>query len=57
MKKLSSAALIVAVFLCGVIVGQQKKVASQPKTIIHFVSLKWKADVSDAEQVQEAVDE
>src|SRR5207245_693710 len=27
-----------------------KKAVGQPKTIIHFVSLKWKAEVSDADK-------
>lgn len=41
------------VFLAGVAVGQQK--FGQPKTVLHVVALKWKADATD-EQKQKAID-
>jgi hypothetical protein len=42
------------VFAGGVLVGQQTKahLVGQPKTIIHFVSLKFRPGVSDAERTQ-----
>ena len=53
-RNLISAALLGVVFVAGVVVGQQKRVG-QPKTIIHFVSIKWRAGVPDAER-QKAID-
>ena len=48
-----------AAFLAGVAVGQQvnqqKNKYGTPQTIIHFVSLKWKAEASDADK-QKALD-
>ena len=51
-QSLISAALAALLFLAGVLAGQQAKrpAVGQPKTIIHFVALKWKADVSDADK-------
>ena len=54
-RNLISLALLALVFVGGVVVGQQKRVVGQPKTIIHFVSLKWRAGVPDAEK-QKAID-
>ena len=54
-RNLISAALLGVVFVAGVVVGQQKRVVGQPKTIIHFVSIKWRAGVPDAEK-QKAID-
>jgi hypothetical protein len=53
-KILISAALAAVVFAGGVIAGQQTKarVVGQPKTIIHFVSLKFRPGVSEAERQQ-----
>jgi hypothetical protein len=53
-RNLISAALLGVVFVAGVVVGQQKRVG-QPKTIIHFVSIKWRAGVPDAQR-QKAID-
>lgn len=44
---------LVAIFAAGVIVGQNK--FGQPKTVVHVVALKWKADSSAADQ-QKAID-
>jgi heme-degrading monooxygenase HmoA len=44
---------LVAVFISGVIVGQNK--FNQPKSVIHVVTGKWKAD-STPEQQQKAID-
>ena len=41
------------VFLAGVAVGQNQY--GQPKTVLHVVALKWKADAAD-EQKQKAID-
>jgi hypothetical protein len=41
------------IFLAGVAVGQQK--FGTPKTVLHVVALKWKADATD-EQKQKALD-
>ncbi|HKZ53645.1 MAG TPA: Dabb family protein [Candidatus Acidoferrales bacterium] len=41
------------VFLAGVAVGQNQY--GQPKTVLHVVALKWKADATD-EQKQKAID-
>src|SRR5258708_35128839 len=51
-KKLISSVVVAVVFVAGVLLGQQAKkpAVGQPKTIIHFVSLKWKAGVSDADK-------
>jgi hypothetical protein len=34
----------------GIVVGQQRRVAAQPKTIIHFVWVKWTPNSTEAEQ-------
>jgi hypothetical protein len=47
-------ALAVA-FAGGLLLSQQKNRYGQPKSILHFVSLKWKAD-SSAEARQKALD-
>src|ERR1035438_1127723 len=51
-RSLISVVVVVIVFVGGVLVGQQSKarVVGQPKTIIHFVSLKFLPRVSDAEK-------
>ena len=51
-KSLISVMVAGIVFVGGVLVGQQSKarVVGQPKTIIHFVSLKFRPGVSDAEK-------
>lgn len=45
--------ILAAVFAAGVAVGQQK--FGQPKTVLHVVSGKWKADATD-EQKQQAIE-
>lgn len=42
------AAIMILVFAAGLIVGQNKY--GQPKTVIHLVTLKWKADSTPAQQ-------
>ncbi|MGH9800817.1 MAG: Dabb family protein [Blastocatellia bacterium] len=44
---------LLAFFAAGVVVGQNK--FSQPKSVVHVVTVKWKAD-STAEQRQKALD-
>lgn len=44
---------LVAIFAVGVVVGQNK--FGQPKTVVHVVALKWKADSSAADR-QKAID-
>jgi hypothetical protein len=53
-KSLLSVAAALIVFVGGVLVGQQTKarVVGQPKTIIHFVSLKFRPGVSDADKAK-----
>lgn len=46
-------AILVSLFAAGIIVGQNK--FSQPKSVIHLVTLKWKADSTPAQQ-QAAID-
>ncbi len=46
-------AILVSVFAAGIIVGQNK--FSQPKSVIHLVTFKWKADSTPAQQ-QAAID-
>ena len=43
-------ALALILFGAGFVAGQQKRVAGQPKTIIHFVWVKWTANSTEAEQ-------
>jgi len=45
--------VLIAVFTAGVMVGQNKY--GQPKSVIHVVALKWKAE-STPEQRQKAID-
>lgn len=47
------ACALVAIFTVGVVVGQNK--FGKPKSVVHVVTLKWKAD-STAEQRQKAID-
>lgn len=56
-RRLITLSLIALVFAAGFLVGQQKKRAGagQPKTIIHFVSLKWRDGVPEAEK-QKAIE-
>ncbi len=56
-RSLISAFLLAAVFLAGLAAGQQKNRggAGHPKTIIHFVTLKWKAGTPEAER-QKAIE-
>ena len=51
-RSLISVVVVAVVFVGGVLVGQQSKarVVGQPKTIIHFVSLKFRPGVPDAEK-------
>jgi Stress responsive A/B Barrel Domain len=44
---------LMAVFVCGMVVGQNK--FGQPASVIHVVTVKWKAD-STEEQRQKAID-
>jgi hypothetical protein len=46
-------AVLLAVFAAGIIVGQNK--FGQPKSVIHVVTLKWKADAT-AEQKNKAIE-
>jgi Stress responsive A/B Barrel Domain len=53
-----TALLMVAVFIAGYALAQTKNAKNSfgtPKTVIHFVSLKWKADASAADK-QKALD-
>jgi hypothetical protein len=43
-------ALLTAIFGVGFVAGQQKRVAAQPKTVIHFVWVKWTPNSTEAEQ-------
>ena len=45
-----AALLLIAVFAGGVLVGQQKRAFGQPKTIIHFVYIKWRVGTTEVEQ-------
>ena len=51
-RSLISVVVVAVVFVGGVLVGQQSKarVVGQPKTIIHFVSLKFRPGVPEAEK-------
>jgi hypothetical protein len=51
-RNLISLAVLAVVFVAGVVVGQQKRMVGQPKTIIHFVSIKWRAGVPEAERAK-----
>src|SRR5262245_4716757 len=52
-RKVLLVCALAAVFALGVVAGQNK--FGQPKTIVHVVALKWKAD-STPEQRQKALD-
>lgn len=52
-RRLLLASTLIAVFALGVSFGQNK--FGQPKTILHVVTVKWKAD-STAAQQQAAID-
>lgn len=47
-RRVLVAAMMIVVFAAGLIVGQNKY--GQPKTVIHLVTLKWKADSTPAQQ-------
>jgi Stress responsive A/B Barrel Domain len=53
LRRILCGSILVAVFICGVIAGQNK--FGQPKSIIHVVTVQWKAD-STPEQRQKAID-
>jgi len=46
---------LIAVFAAGYVVAQVKNKFAAPRTLIHFVSLKWKSDAKDADK-QKALD-
>ena len=52
-RKLLFVCAVMAVFAVGVVVGQNK--FNQPKSVIHVVLVKWKAD-STAEQQKKAIE-
>jgi hypothetical protein len=52
-RRILLASTLIAVFALGVSFGQNK--FGQPKTLIHVVALKWKAD-STPQQRQQAID-
>jgi len=52
-RVLVSVLTLAVVFLAGLAVGQNQY--GQPKTVLHVVALKWKADATD-EQKQKAID-
>jgi hypothetical protein len=54
-RNLTAALALIAVFAAGYVVAQAKNKFTAPKTIIHFVSLKWKADAPEADR-QKALD-
>jgi len=54
-RNLISVALLGIVFAAGIVAGQQKHAVGRPKTIIHFVSIKWRPGVSEADR-QKAID-
>lgn len=47
-RRVLVAAMMIVVFAAGLIIGQNK--FGQPKTVIHLVTLKWKADSTPAQQ-------
>jgi len=53
LRRILGGSIFIAIFLCGVIVGQNK--FGQPKSIIHVVTVEWTAD-STPEQRQKAID-
>jgi hypothetical protein len=54
-RNLISVVLLGIVFAAGLVVGQAKRAVGRPKTIIHFVSIKWRPGVSEADR-QRAID-
>ena|SRR5436309_2330803 len=52
-RRLLVGGLLIAIFSAGVIIGQNK--FGTPKTVMHVVTLKWKAD-STPDQQQRALD-
>ena len=52
-RRAALALTLIAVFALGITLGQNK--FNQPKSVIHVVSLKWKADSTPAQQ-QAALD-
>ena len=52
-RRAALALTLIAVFALGITLGQSK--FAQPKSVIHVVSLKWKADSTPAQQ-QAALD-
>lgn len=53
LRRMLVPAMLVVVFAAGMIIGQNK--FGQPKTVIHLVTLKWKATSTPAQQ-QAAID-
>ena len=53
LRRVLAGSILIAVFICGVVVGQNK--FGQPKSVIHVVTVKWNAD-STAAQRQKAID-
>ncbi len=51
----AGALVLIAVFAAGYVLAQAKNKFAAPQSIIHFVSLKWKADSSPADR-QKALD-
>ncbi|MEP7274439.1 MAG: hypothetical protein ABI882_23310, partial [Acidobacteriota bacterium] len=49
-RRVLLAATLLVVFATGLIVGQNKY--GQPKTVIHLVTIKWKATSTPAQQQQ-----
>jgi lipopolysaccharide export LptBFGC system permease protein LptF len=48
LRRMLLPAMLVVVFAAGMIIGQNK--FGQPKTVIHLVTLKWKATSTPAQQ-------
>ncbi len=53
LRHVVSVLTLTVIFLAGIAVGQNQ--FGQPKTVLHVVALKWKADATD-EQKQEAIE-
>jgi len=49
-RNLAAALALIVVFAAGYVVAQVKNKFAAPKTIIHFVSLKWKAGSAEADR-------
>ncbi|MBK9316172.1 MAG: Dabb family protein [Acidobacteria bacterium] len=52
-KFVAACCALIAVFTAGVVMGQNK--FGQPKSVLHIITVKWKAD-STAEQQQKAIE-